>query len=191
MNKFFTVFKKNYETPRLKINILEPNVENAKLVYDVLKRQNKQDFQYAPMTDKILPETLDETLMMMQNQDEWCKTNGVNWYVFYNDELIGDQRMFYWENNKTLQCADVWIAREYWGNGFNQEIHKLIEQLAFTELKANRICRQCMKDNKKSFDSITKSGFHLDGINRQFFAMPDGTYMDQCLFSKLKSEYNK
>ena len=191
MEKFFKLFKKNHKTERLELRILEPTLENAKLVWNVLKKQNKQDFQYAPMTNNILPESLEETFNMMKMQEEWCKNNGVNWYIFYNDNLIGYLRIFYWENNKTIQCADVWIAREYRGNGFNQEIHKKIEELAFEKMNLNRICRQCMADNKKSFDSITKSGFHLDGVNRQFFAMPDGTYVDQCLFSKLKSEYNK
>lgn len=191
MEKFFKLFKKNHKTERLELRILEPTLENAKLVWNVLKKQNKQDFQYAPMANNILPESLEETFNMMKMQEEWCKNNGVNWYIFYNNNLIGYQRIFYWENNKTIQCADVWIAREYQGNGFNQEIHKKIEELAFEKMNLNRICRQCMTDNKKSFDSITKSGFHLDGVNRQFFAMPDGTYVDQCLFSKLKSEYNK
>lgn len=191
MENFFKIFKKTIKTERLELRILEATKENAELVWGVLKRQNKQDFQYATMTDRILPESLEKTLTMMQNQAEWCKSNGVNWYVFYNDKLIGYQRLFYWENNKTIQCADVWLDREYWGNGFNQEIHRKIEEMAFEKLGANRICRQCVKDNKESFNSITKSGFHLDGINRQFFVMPDGTYADQCLFSKLKSEYNK
>lgn len=191
MEKFFKLFKKNHKTERLELRILEPTLENAKLVWNVLKKQNKQDFQYAPMANNILPESLEETFNMMKLQEEWCKNNGVNWYIFYNNNLIGYQRIFYWENNKTIQCADVWIAREYQGNGFNQEIHKKIEELAFEKMNLNRICRQCMADNKKSFDSIKKSGFHLDGVNRQFFAMPDGTYADQCLFSKLKSEYNK
>lgn len=191
MEQFFKFFKKNHKTERLELRILEPTLENAKLVWNVLKKQNKQDFQYAPMANNILPESLKETFNMMKLQEEWCKNNGVNWYIFYNNNLIGYQRIFYWENNKTIQCADVWIAREYQGNGFNQEIHKKIEELAFEKMNLNRICRQCMKDNKKSFDSIKKSGFHLDGVNRQFFAMPDGTYVDQCLFSKLKSEYGK
>ena len=191
MEKFFEIFRKTFKTERLELKILEATMENAELVWNVLKRQNKQDFQYAPMTDSILPESLEETLTMMQNQAEWCKSNGVNLYVFYNDKLIGYQRLFYWEKNKTIQCADVWLDREYWGNGFNQEIHRKIEELAFENLGANRICRQCVKDNKESFNSITKSGFHLDGTNRQYFAMPDGTYLDQCLFSKLACEYKK
>ena len=153
MEKFFELFRKNLTTKRLELRILEPTTENAKLVWDVLKRQNKQNFQYDPMTNNILPESLDETLAIMKNQYEWCKPNGVNWYIFYNDKLIGYQRIFYWENNKTIQCADVWIDREYWGNGFNQEIHKKIEELAFEKLNANRICRQCMKNNKESFNS--------------------------------------
>ncbi|MCQ2598839.1 MAG: GNAT family N-acetyltransferase [Alphaproteobacteria bacterium] len=191
MERFFEVFKKDLETERLELRILEQNAENAKLVWNVLKTQKMSDFQYAPMTDDILPKSLEETCDIMKRQNQWCETNGVNWYIFYKNNLIGYQRIHYWENIKTVQCADVWIVRQFQGNGFNQEIHKKIEELAFDQLDANRICRQCMKDNKKSFNSIIKSGFHLDGIDRQSVIGPDGSYMDHCHFSKLKSEYIK
>ena len=191
MEKFFELFKQNLKTERLEMRILEPTPENAKLVWEAIKNENPDDFKYAPMVPNgILPKSQSETLQMMERHAGFCN-NGVEWYVFYNNDFVGYQRIHYWPDNRTIQCADVWFLKKYWGKGFNQEIHKKIEELAFEKMNLNRICRQCMANNKKSFDSIKKSGFHLDGVNRQFFAMPDGTYADQCLFSKLKSEYNK
>ena len=189
MEKFFELFRRNLKTERLEIRMLEPNDENADLVWSVLKNENPEDFKYAPLTGNILPLSQQETLGMMQYNAERCQNIGTNWFVFYNDNLVGYQRIFYCPDNKTIQCSAVWFARKYWGNGFNQEIHRKIEEIAFEQLVVNRICRQCIKDNIRSYNSIIKSGYHLDGINRQYMLMPDGTYRDQCFFTKLVSEY--
>lgn len=191
MEKFFELFKHDLKTQRLELRILEPTPENAALVWDALKNENPDDFKYAPMiSGGILPKSQDETLQMMQRQKEWCK-NGVGWYVFYNNTLVGYQRIHFWPENRTLQCSEVWFLRKYWGQGFNQEVHNKIEEIAFERLQVNRICRQCAKSNENSFNSIKKSGFHFDGEDRQAFRMLDGTFLNQCLFSKLISEYKK
>lgn len=191
MEKFFELFKRNLKTERLEMRILEPTEENAKLIWNALKNERPEDFKYAPMVeDGILPKSQSEILQMMKKQAEYCH-NGVGWYIFFNNNLVGYQRIHYWQNNRTIQCSEVWFLKKYWGKGFNQEIHKKIEQIAFEELHANRICRQCAKDNINSFKSIQKSGFHFDGIDRQLYRMQDGTFMDQCMFSKLASEYSK
>ena len=191
MEKFIELFRHNLKTERLEMRILEPTPENAELVWRALQKENPDDFKYAPMVNGgILPKSHEETLQMMQKQTKWCH-NGVGWYLFYNNDLVGYQRIHFWPENRTIQCAEVWFLRKYWGQGFNQEIHKKIEEIAFDALHANRIRRQCIKGNIKSYNSIKKSGFHFDGEERQAFRMPDGTFLDQCLFSKLASEYKK
>lgn len=191
MEKFFELFKRNLKTERLEMRILEPTEENAKIIWNALRNEKPDDFKYAPMIDNgILPASESDVLRMMQQHMQWCN-NGVDWYVFYNNNLVGYQRIHWWPRNKTIQCSEVWFLKKYWGKGFNQEIHKKIEELAFEGLHANRICRQCMKDNTNSFNSIKKSGFHFDGIERQQYMLQDGTFMDQCLFTKLASEYKR
>ena len=189
MEKFFELFKRNLQTERLEMRILRPTPENAKIVWEAIKNENPEDFKYAPMVPNgILPKSLSETLQMMERHAGFCN-NGVEWYMFYNNDFVGYQRIHYWADNRTIQCADVWFLKKYWGKGFNQEIHRKIEEIAFEKLHANRICRQCMKDNTNSFKSITKSGFHHDGDERQSYRTPDGKFLDQCRFSKLFSEY--
>ena len=189
--KFFELFKHDLKTERLELRILEPTTENAALVWNALKNENPDDFKYAPMiSEGILPRSQDETLQMLQSQKEWCK-NGVGWYVFYNNALIGYQSIIFWYGNRTIKCLEVWFLRKYWGQGFNQEVHNKIEEIAFEKLQVNRICRECAKDNVNSFNSIQKSGFHLDGEDRQAFRMTDGTFLNQYLFSKLLSEYKQ
>ena len=64
-----------------------------------------------------------------------------------------------------------------------------IERIAFEKLGANRITRQCSKDNVRSANSIKSSGFHLDGIARQGGVYSDGKLYDNMMWSKLRSEY--
>lgn len=191
MKKFFELFGHNIKTERLEMRVLEPNKENAQLVWDVLQNENPNDFIYASNLKNILPKSLEETLWVMQLHHDKNQNRGLCWFIFYNDNLIGHQRVFYCPDNKTIQCAGVWVARKYWGMGFNQEIHRKIEEIAFKQLGANRICRQCIQDNIRSYNSIIKSGYHLDGINRQYLLTPDGIYHDECFFTKLASEYTE
>lgn len=191
IEKFFELFKRDIKTARLELRILEPTLENAELVWNALKNEKLDDFKYAPMVDGGLPKSLDETFAMMQRQDKWCKSNGVNFYVFHDGKLVGYQRIFYWESNKTLQFADVWFVKSVWGNGFSKEIHEVLEKIAFEELKVHRTTRQCMAGNIRSKNSIINAGYHLDGIMRDTNLLPDGTWMDHLCFTKLESEYKK
>lgn len=191
MEKFFELFGHNIKTERLEMRILEPNEENAQLVWNVLKNENPDDFIYSSRLESILPISQEDTLNVMQYYQARCQNRGIAWFLFYNNELIGYQRIYYCPDNKTLECSSVWFARKYWGNGFNQEIHRKIEEIAFEQLGVNRICRQCIKDNIRSYNSIIKSGYHLDGINRQYLLTPDGIYHDECFFTKLAREYTE
>ena len=194
MEKFFEVFRKNIKTNRLELRILEPTMENAELVWNAIKGENSADFKYihySPNFDKPLPESLEETLDTMKNYADAWRANGVIWYVFQNGNLIGYHGATFNKYNNTVGGGNVWFIKSAWGHGFNKEIQDKIEDLAFNELKAHRIVRQCMAENTRSQKSISSSGFHLDGRLRDFCLLPDGTYMDHLVFSKLAREYKK
>ena len=46
MEKFLELFKRDLWTERLEMRLLEPTPENAKIVWDVLKNENPEDFKY-------------------------------------------------------------------------------------------------------------------------------------------------
>ncbi|MBQ7409044.1 MAG: GNAT family N-acetyltransferase [Alphaproteobacteria bacterium] len=190
MEKFFDLFKRNLKTERLDLGILEPSLENAQIVWDVMKNENPYDYKYMwfSITHKShLVESVEETFDRI-NVD-YNQKNGCAYYIFYESKFIGYMRVHYIENNNSLQCASVWFIKSQWGKGFNKEVHKKLEDIAFNELHVNRICRQVMADNERSKHSIESSGYHLDGVDRQANKMEDGTYMDHLWYSKLASEY--
>lgn len=195
MEKFYELFRRNLKTPRLELRILEPTLENAKLVWNVIKDEDPANFRFvrwSPNYKKPLPESIEETLETMEQEQKYdVNPNGVVWYVFYNGKLIGHHGVFYFDNNKSMQGGNVWFVKSAWGQGFNHEIHDMLTKMAFEELGANRILRQCMANNERSQKSIMGSGFHLDGRIRATTYMPDGTWSDQLVFTKLATEYGK
>ncbi|MCQ2562528.1 MAG: GNAT family N-acetyltransferase [Alphaproteobacteria bacterium] len=191
MEKFFELFKRDIKTQRLEMRILEPTIENAQLIWNVLKDENPDDYQfmwYSVSHKSHLTESVEETQQRMKLDFE--SKNGCAYYIFHNGKFVGYQRIHYWAESKTLQCASVWFIKSARGFGFNTEVHDMLEKMGFEQLHMNRICRQTMAGNLASKKSIEHSGYHLDGIDRQCNMMPDGTFMDHLLFSKLASEYN-
>lgn len=192
MEKFFEIFKQNQKNERLELRILEPTMENAEIVWNAVKNENPDDFKYVWFTvthNSHMTESLEETLQRIKLDFE-SKT-GCAYYIFYDGQFIGYQRLHYIEGASTIRCAAVWLVKSAWGNGFNQEIHKCLEQLAFEKLGVNRICRQIMPANVRSKKSIEADGYHLDGIDRQAEMQPDGTFTDRWMYSKLASEYKQ
>ncbi len=195
MEKFYELFRRDLKTERLELRVLEPTPENAELVWNAIKDENPANFKYVnwtPEYKKPLPESFEETLKQMQQEhNRDVIPNGAVWYVFHNGKLIGHHGLFYFDSNNSAQSGNVWFVKSAQGQGFNQEIWNMLIKMLFEQLGANRIMRQCMADNTRSQKSIASSGFHLDGRIRASTRMPDGTYMDQLVFTKLANEYNK
>lgn len=179
------------KTSRLEMQQLDVTYENAEMIFDAIKNENPSDFYFNPIgIDNIIPQSADEVLKWMQRESDWTADNGIALYLFLNDKFIGYRRLFFHNDaTRTLQMATVWLVQSAWGNGFAREISDEIERIAFESLCANRIVRQCSKDNVRSANSIKSSGFHLDGIARQSAVYPDGKLYDNMMWSKLRSEY--
>lgn len=179
------------KTPRLEMRQLAATYENAQMIFDAVKNENPSDFYFNPIgANNIIPQSADEVLKWMQRESDWTADNGIALYLFLNDKFIGYRRLFFHNDaTRTLQMATVWLVRSVWGNGFARETSDEIERIAFETMDANRIVRQCSKDNLRSANSIKSSGFHLDGIARQSGVYPDGKLYDNMMWSKLRSEY--
>lgn len=196
-------FPDSIKTQRLELRQLEPTLENAQIVFDVLRHENPDDYKYNPTTafdpalkkkQTNLPATVEDMLQTMQEKQIWLEGDsynspGVIYYIFNNDKLIGLRRIHYHVNMKTVQISENWLIASARGHGFAKESMDAIEKLAFVDMGANRITRQCDTLNTASANSIKSSGFNLDGIARQSIIRDDGSFGDNMMWSKLKSEY--
>lgn len=192
MEKFYELFRHDLKTQRLEMRMLRPTMENAKMIYDVWKNEDPEDYKYtnySASNKSRFAKSAEEILEIMRT--DFGYENGCAYYVFHDNKLIGYMRVHFWDWSKTLQCASVWLIKSARGYGFSKEIHDKLEDIAFNGLHVNRICRQTMAGNKESKKSIKAAGYHLDGRDRAANHLSDGRYMDHLWFSKLASEYKK
>lgn len=182
-------FPKNLRSDRLVLKQLVPNIQNAKIIYDVLKDEKTTHYKYEHLTPKhILPQSANETLRMMKQYEDWAKKEGSVFYIFYQNKFIGVRRLFYFKELNTVKFASVWLIHSARKKGFAQESFRLLEDIAFNKLKVNRVTRVNVAQNKDSEMLARNLGFHLDGTSRQS-AVIDNKFYDLMFWSKLRKEY--
>lgn len=179
------------KTLRLEMRQLDVTAENAKLIFDAVRDENPADFYFKPIgVENTVPMDADEMLRRMQRTENYAGNNGACYYVFENGRLIGFRRFYFFDDpTRTFQMSEVWFVRRAWGHGYSHETYDAFERIAFEELGANRITRQCSAENTRSANSIRASGFHLDGVARMGGVYSDNRLYDNMMWSKLKSEY--
>ena len=125
------------KTERLEMRQLNATPENAKLVFDAVKNENPDNFYFNPIAKNAVPKTSKEMLKKMQQEDEYSKSNGANYYIFHNDKLIGYRRFHFFDDaTKTLQMSIVWLVRSEWGKGFAKETSDKIEEISSSRVPA-------------------------------------------------------
>ena len=184
-------FSKNLRSERLELKHLIPNMQNAEMIYNVLKQEKASDYKYEPlMFPNALPESVQETLKMMKLNDKFEKNNGRVYYLFYNRQFIGVRKLYLFKETNTLKLSTVWIVSWARKMGFAKESYRLLEDIAFNKLKVNKIMRVNISENKISALLAKQTGFILDGVSRQAVWM-NGKFYDLMLWSKLYTDYKK
>lgn len=177
---------------RLELKHLSATIQNAELIYKVLKNEKPDDYRYEPLSaPNILPQSVSETLHMMKQYEDLTQDNGCVFYMFYNNKFIGVRRLFLFQDTNTLKFATVWVVSWARHQGFAQESFRLLENIAFNNLKVNRLTRVNIIDNKDSTRLARSTGFILDGVSRQAVSINDGQLHDLMFWSKLRADYLK
>lgn len=185
-------FSKDLHSERLVLKHLEPNIRNAKMIYNILKDENPKDYKYEPIMNgsKILPTSVSDTLKMMQYHAESEKNDACTFYIFNNNQFIGVRKISFYKENLSLKLNTVWLVSNARGHGFAAESYRTIEEIAFNKLKVNKIMRVNIVENEDSAKLAKQTGFILDGISRQAVYMNKKFY-DLMTWSKLYSDYLK
>lgn len=79
-------------------------------------------------------------------------------------------------------------ADELWDKGFGFEGCALVVEHLFQNLNANRVQFQVAMFNKRMVSMLTRSGFILDGVLRDYYFL-DGRYHDATIWSILRHEF--
>lgn len=90
------------------------------------------------------------------------------------------------------ECCELGyvLSPDYWGKGYMDEAFSAMLEVAFGELKANRVILQILEGNEASVNFALRNGFREEG--REVNAlMVKGSYRTVLRFAMLKSEYQK
>jgi len=80
------------------------------------------------------------------------------------------------------------IAISHKGIGYGKEVMNALLKYAFEEININRFWLDVYPDNAIGISLYERVGMHRDGVLRQNYKS-DGGYLDQIIYSMLKSEY--
>ena len=77
---------------------------------------------------------------------------------------------------------------DYWGRGFGTEVTRLMLRCAFRTIGLHRVDLRVAAYNKRAIRCYQKSGFRLEGVERDSFFV-DGEWHDDLLMAALRDEW--
>lgn len=103
-------------------------------------------------------------------------------------ELIGSAELRAIDREHNQAELSFWIGRPYWGNGYATEAAQAMLEIAFRELKLNRVHAHHMVRNPSSGRVLEKLGLVQEGLLRQCVCKW-GQYEDVVLRAILRTDY--
>lgn len=84
-----------------------------------------------------------------------------------------------------------WLKKSARDRGIISSLMGEILRVGFNQVGFEKIIIQCAAENLPARKIAERFGFALDGVLRREIEWTDGTYGDECVYSKLKSEWEK
>ena len=111
--------------------------------------------------------------------------------IMHGGELIGEIGFASInEKNKTVY-VDYWLTPNARGYGIIDKMLPVIEKMAFEDLNMNKVILGIDVENTASRKVAERNEYKLDGVLRENKMWVDGSVHDECVYSKLKSEWIK
>lgn len=91
--------------------------------------------------------------------------------------------------HRCVENGETWLARPYWGQGFNEEMKYLVLAHCFERWGLERVAWRADHLNTRSPNALRRCGFVCEGTLRSHRQRPDGTRRDSVYFSLLSDEW--
>ena len=88
-----------------------------------------------------------------------------------------------------VEMGFTWLEREAWGQGYNEDIKRVLLRECFETLGLQRVEWQVDANNERSIAALTRLGFVYEGCHRGRHRRPDGSRRDSMFFSILLDEW--
>ena len=122
----------------------------------------------------------------------WREKTGVYWGIELKDGpgLIGSAGFYKWNQAHRKAEIEYDLDPAHWGKGIMREALEAIIEYGFVEMDLNRITLLVISSNERSLRLVRRLGFLQEGVMRES-AFFDGRFIDDVLFSLLKSEWRR
>ena len=165
---------------------VEATFENAAMIYDMFSHDMKNLRFWMPNGDF---KDAGEVFMNLKRREKSVRQ--YMYGIYKNKELLGEIGLSDSSPNNKRACVGYWLKKSARGNGIINKLLPVIEKVAFDTLGMNKLNLACDEKNIASRKIAEKNNYVLDGILRKEEMWPDGTFHDECEYSKLKSEWIK
>jgi N-acetyltransferase len=91
--------------------------------------------------------------------------------------------------DRGLEIGWTWLTKRVWRSPVNTECKYLLLRHAFEDLDAIRVQLKTHRLNFRSRRAIERIGAQFEGILRNHYILPDGTFRDSAYYSVIESEW--
>ena len=164
---------------------LEPCMDNAELMYNVLMENKKHLLPWMQWLNNT-KSVKDTHNFLIQSDKNWENDKAYEYAVVLNDVIIGMCGAVVVDiNNKKVELG-YWLANDYRGNGYIMESVQLLEQELFKN-GFNKIIIHTDVLNKNSVNVAKKLGYELEAVLKQDrFLKYENRFRDTNCFAKFK-----
>lgn len=120
------------------------------------------------------------------------RKNSCVYGIFKNGEILGEigfNGSTSIENKRGV--IGYWLKKDAQGSGIISLLMPEIMRIGFQDMEFETLVIECDPKNAASRHIAEKFGFSLDGIMRGRIVWSSGELHDECVYSKLKSEWEK
>ena len=111
--------------------------------------------------------------------------------IWSGDRFLGEVGFSAISQKHNTAKIGYWLRTDARGRGIIMRMIARLEQMAFAEHGIEVIYIECNSKNAVSRHIAEKNGYILDGVVRGMYQFADGSRHDECIYSKLKSEWEK
>jgi ribosomal-protein-alanine N-acetyltransferase len=130
-----------------------------------------------------------------QQEREWyeerasAENGNVNFTIAVDGDPVGSLGLHGLDDVSGSAELGLWLAEDYWGQGYGTEASRLATGYAFDQHRRHRVVARVFAGNEASKRVWEKLGFELEGTHRdEVYA--NGEYKDVHYYSVLESEWN-
>lgn len=170
---------------RIKLMHLEPNKDNAKLLYDAEIKNKKFLLPWLQWIND-LKSTKNTYDFLRYTDKNWESNLSYEYFIILNDEIIGNCSAVSVNMKDKKAELGYWLANDYRGCGYMMEAVRLLEQELFKN-GFNKIIIRNDVLNKSSVNVAKNLGYELEGVLKQDNWLPyENRFRDTNCFAKFK-----